>query len=67
MEMISKKNLKNHTFAVIFNKRMILKSYFFLLKGTIMGQQHNKIIKRRRRKAYLARIRERVKAQIAAK
>ena len=66
MEMISKKNLKNHTFAVIFNKRMILKS-FFLLKGTIMGQQHNKIIKRRRRKAYLARIRERVKAQIAAK
>ena len=45
---------------------MILNS-FFLLKGTIMGQQHNKIIKRRRRKAYLARIRERVKAQIAAK
>ena len=32
-----------------------------------MGQQHNKVIKRRRRKAYLERIRERVKAQIAAK
>ena len=40
----------------------------FLTKGIIvMGQQLNKIIKRRRRKAYLERIRERVKAQIAAK
>ena len=67
MEMISKKNLKNHTFAVIFNKTHDFELIFFLLKGTIMGQQHNKIIKRRRRKAYLARIRERVKAQIAAK
>lgn len=66
MEMISKKNLKNHTFAVIFNKTHDFE-VIFLLKGTIMGQQHNKIIKRRRRKAYLARIRERVKAQIAAK
>ena len=42
--------------------------HIFLEKGIIhMGQQHNKMIKRRRRKAYLARIRERVKAQIAAK
>jgi hypothetical protein len=32
-----------------------------------MGQQLNKLIKRRRRKAYLERIRERVKAQIAGK
>jgi hypothetical protein len=65
--MIFKKNLKNHTFAVIFNKthEFLL---FFLTKGIIvMGQQLNKIIKRRRRKAYLERIRERVKAQIAAK
>ena len=32
-----------------------------------MGQQHNKVIKRRRRKAYLERVRARVKEQIAAK
>lgn len=32
-----------------------------------MGQQLNKLIKRRRRKAYLERVRERVKAQIAGK
>jgi hypothetical protein len=65
--MIFKKNLKNHTFAVIFNKTHEI-LLFFLTKGIIvMGQQLNKIIKRRRRKAYLERIRERVKAQIAAK
>ena len=29
-----------------------------------MGQQHNKVEKRNRRKAYLARVRERIKAQI---
>ena len=32
-----------------------------------MGQQLNKIIKRRRRKAYLARCKERVRAIIAGK
>ena len=29
-----------------------------------MGQQHNKVEKRNRHKAYLARVRERIKAQI---
>lgn len=29
-----------------------------------MGQQRNKVEKRNRRKAYLARVRERIKAQI---
>ena len=33
-------------------------------KEKIMGQQHNKVEKRNRRKAYLARVRERIKAQI---
>ena len=46
-------------------KRKIFNHIF--LKGITMGQQHNKMIKRRRRKAYLERIRERVKAQIAGK
>lgn len=32
-----------------------------------MGQQLNKIIKRRRRKAYLERVKEKVRATIAAK
>ncbi len=31
-----------------------------------MGQQLNKVIKRRRRKAYLDRCKEKVRAQIAA-
>lgn len=32
-----------------------------------MGQQHNKVIKRRRRKAYLERIKEKVREAIAKK
>ena len=32
-----------------------------------MGQQHNKVIKRRRRKAYLDRVRAKIKEQLAAK
>lgn len=32
-----------------------------------MGQQHNKVIKRRRRKAYLDRIKEKVREAIAKK
>ena len=35
-----------------------------LFRERIMGQQRNKIEKRNRRKAYLARVRERIKAQI---
>jgi len=33
-------------------------------RSEIMGQQRNKVEKRNRRKAYLARVRERIKAQI---
>ena len=36
MEMISKKNLKNHTFAVIFNKTHDFE-VIFLLKGSNNG------------------------------
>lgn len=64
--MIFKKNLKNHTFAVIFNETHFFLN-IFLERIILMGQQLNKIIKRNRRKAYLARVRERIKAQIAAK
>ena len=39
----------------------------FSIQENIMGQQLNKIIKRRRRKAYLERQKEKVQAAIAAK
>ena len=39
----------------------------FSIQENIMGQQLNKVIKRRRRKAYLDRQKEKVQAAIAAK
>ena len=44
-----------YTLTILFSK---------LFRERIMGQQRNKIEKRNRRKAYLARVRERIKAQI---
>ena len=37
------------------------------IRRNIMGQQHNKVIKRRRRKAYLERIKAKVREMIAKK
>ncbi len=70
---------ENHNFAVkqlendllfsvihaILEKQLVKANSIF--KGVIMGQQINKVQKRRRRKAYLERCRERVKALIGKK
>lgn len=45
---------------------MKVMSYKTFHKGVKMGQQLNKIQKRRRRKAYLERCKERVRAAIGA-
>ena len=49
----------------ILEKQLVKANSIF--KGVIMGQQINKVQKRRRRKAYLERCRERVKALIGKK
>jgi hypothetical protein len=49
----------------ILEKQLVKQTQY--LKGVIMGQQINKVQKRRRRKAYLERCRERVKALIGKK
>ena len=58
-------DLKFRQTAAIFigcQKKFFIHSY--KKEVSIMGQQHNKIEKRNRRKAYLTRVRERIKALI---
>ena len=63
--LFSRRDLQNPGTVLYYRTICYGKTPF--IQENIMGQQLNKIIKRRRRKAYLERVKEKVRATIAAK